>query len=169
MRAWLRVWACACVVAACGGTTQHTKVQEVPIDQSGGDHPTSDFPPDEVGDSGSGTTTSMTVSSDASAPPGVGPQSLDSQPDAAATTAPTAAVFVQRAGGLTQKECSDVIMVLAKNMTKENHVPTPTAAELAQHPIFGQMLTECGQTTTKKQQKCAIATRTTAAWKKCME
>jgi len=164
MRRWLAVsFVCA---LACGGSVQHTPVQEVPIDQSGGTTTTSDLPPDEVGQAGNATSTPLP---DAGPPPGVGPQSLDTPQDAGATQPTAPPAFVQRAGGLTQKECTDVIMVLAKAMTRENHVPTPTQAELAQHPIFGQMLAECGQSTTKKQHKCAMATRTTAAWKKCME
>lgn len=160
---WIATFALVTCAGACGGATQHTQVQEVPIDQGG--TRTSDLPPDEVGgDSG----VASASYSDASAPPGVGPQSLDNTPGDAGSSQTTAA-FVQRPGGLTQKECTDVIMVLAKSMTKENHVPTPTQADLASHPIFGQMLTECGQTTTKKQHKCAMASRTTAAWKKCME
>ncbi len=152
----------AVLVVACGGSTHHQQVQEVPIDQGGGGH--SDDDP------GSGSSSATIVpASDASAPPGVGPQSLDTPADAGSSTTNTAPAFVAHAGGLTQKECSDVIMVLAKEMTKENHVPTPTAADLAQHPIFGQMLAECGNNTTKKQHKCAMASKTTAAWKKCME
>jgi hypothetical protein len=161
MRKWLAISALTFGVA-CGGATQHMQIQEVPIDQASTSAP-SDLPPDEVGgDSG------VAAYGDATAPPGVGPQSIDTQPDAS-TQASAPPAFVQRAGGLTLKECSDVVMVLAKSMTKENHVPTPTSAELAQHPIFGQMLAECGQSTTKKQHKCAMASRTTAAWKKCME
>ncbi len=155
------------VMLACGGSTQHAQVQEVPIDQSGGGR-SSDLPPDEVGDAGVGTTSSV-VLPDASAPPGVGPQSLDSAQQDAGVQHAAPAAFVQRTGGLTLKECTDVIMTLAKEMTKENHVPTPTQADLAQHPIFGQMLTECGNTTTKKQHKCAMASKTTTGWKKCME
>ncbi len=148
---------------ACGGSTQHTPVQEVPIDQSGGGR-TSDLPPDEVE---AGATTAVAYP-DGSAPPGVGPQSLDGPQDAGAATA-TNASFVQRPGGLTQRECTDVIMKLATLMTKENHIPPPSQGDLAQHPIFGQMLTECSKSSTKKQHKCAMASTTMSAWKKCME
>ncbi len=157
-------------LVACGGSNQHTHVQEVPIDQAGGGggHGGTELPPDEVGNAG-GAATSTIVFSDASAPPGVGPQSLDVTTSADAGPAVVAASFTQRPGGLSQRECTDVIMKLATLMSKDNNTPAPATADLAQHPIFGQMITECGKSTTKKQQKCANASKTTAAWKKCME
>ena len=152
-------------LAACGGSSQHTKVEEVPIDQGGGG--SSNLPPDEMGDAAIVTTT--TVVPDASAPPGVGPQSLDVQgpSDAGAQTAP--AGFVQRTGGPTQKECTDVVHVFAKLTAKESKQTAPATADLAQHSIYGPMINECGQNTTKKQLKCAMAARSSASWKKCME
>jgi hypothetical protein len=160
------VWASLGIfVLACGGSTQHPPVQEVPIDQ--GNAHSGDLPPDEVDAS---VTTSSVALPDSGPPLGVGPQSLDAPADAgAAHPQVTVTPFVQRHGGLTQHECTDVIMTLAKLMTKENGVPTPSQADLAVHPVFGQMLNECGTTTTKKQQKCAVAAKTSAAWKKCME
>lgn len=154
--------ALAVTLLACGGSTQHTPVQEVPIDQGGGhsSDPSDDF------DAGGTATVSYP---DGSAPPGVGPQSLDAPQDAGASTSTATTAYVQRPGGLTQKECTDVIMKLATLMTRENHIPPPTAADLGQHPIFGQMLTECSKSSTKKQHKCAMASTTMAAWKKCME
>ncbi len=151
-------------MAACGGSTQHTKVAEVPIDQGGGGG-SGTLPPDEMADSS--IVTSSAAVPDGSAPPGVGPQSLDVQSDAGAASAPSG--FVQRTGGLTQKECTDAVLVFAKLTSKESHQTAPTAADLSQHAIFGPMINECGQTTTKKQHKCAMAARTTTTWKKCME
>jgi hypothetical protein len=153
------------VAAACGGT-QHAQVQEVPIDQ-GSARPSSELPPDEVGGDAA-VTTSSTVFPDGSAPVGVGPQSLDgAQQDAGAQTAQVG--FVQRTGGLTQKECTDVVMTFAKLDSKQKHVATPTQADLAQHPTFGPMINDCGSGATKKQQKCGMTARSTAAWQKCME
>jgi hypothetical protein len=151
------------LAAACGGSTPHSQVAEVPIEQSG--RSGEGLPPDEVGGDSGATSTTFP---DGSAPPGVGPQSLDTTPDAGASQA-TPAAFVQRTGGLTQKECTDVVVTFAKQMTKENHAPATTAADVATHAVYGPMLIECGQTTTKKQQKCAMAAKTSAAWKKCME
>ena len=152
-------------LVACGGSTQHTKVDEVPIDQGGGGGG-SGLPPDEMGDAG--IVTSNAAVPDGSAPPGVGPQSLDVQPDAGGSTS-TPTGFVQRQGGLTQKECTDVVLVFAKATAKEGKQTAPTAADLAGHAIYGPMINECGQNTTKKQQKCAMAVKSSAAWKKCME
>jgi hypothetical protein len=116
-----------------------------------------------------GIVTSTVVVPDGSAPPGVGPQSLDVQASADAGSSTASAGFVQRQGGLTQKECTDVVLQFAKLTAKEGKTTPPSATDLPQHAIFGPMINECGQTTTKKQQKCAAAARTTAAWKKCME
>jgi len=153
------------VMVGCGGATHHAQVQEVPIDQGG--RTSSELPPDEVGGDG-GVTTSTYVMPDANAPPGVGPQSLDTTQQDAGAQAQTVA-FVQRQGGLTEKECTDAVMVLAKLTSKETHAATPTQADLAQHPVFGLKLSACGNAATKKQQKCAMASKSTAAWKKCME
>jgi hypothetical protein len=150
------------LAASCGGS-QHTQVPEVPIEQGGGH--TSDLPPDEVGDAG-GTTSSL-VLPDASAPPGVGPQSLDVTADAGTT--PTPVGFVQRTGGLSEKECTDVVLAFAKLTAREKHATAPAAADLGKDPIYGPMVLECGNSTTKKQQKCTATARTSAAWKKCME
>jgi hypothetical protein len=151
------------VVAACGGAVHHAKVEEVPIEQGGGGGPTF-----EGGDSGA---TSVVVVPDGSAPPGVGPQSLDVQQDAGAstTTTTTTPQFVQRTGGLTQKECTDIVMLFAKALSKENKSTAPAATDIPKDPVLGQMLADCGQSTTKKQQKCALAAHTSAGWKKCME
>ena len=151
------------VLAACGGSTQHSKVEEVPIEQGGGGG--GSLPPDEVGDSGSSSTVAIPTGT---APPGVGPQSLDVQQDAGSAQ-PTAPHFVQRTGGLTEKECTDAVMVYAKLYSKENKTTAPAAADLSKDATYGQMLADCGQSTTKKQKTCAMATRTSAAWKKCME
>ena len=105
---------------------------------------------------------------DGSAPPGVGPQSLDAHPSADAG-GPAAATFVHRPNGLTEKQCNDIVLQFSKLMTKEHKDPAVTAAEIPKHPIYGQMLVDCGQSTTKKQHKCASTARTTAGWKKCME
>ncbi len=152
-------------LAACGGSTQHTKVEEVPIDQGGGG--SSNLPPDEMSDAA--IVTATTVVPDGSAPPGVGPQSLDVQAsaDAGASTAPSG--FVQRTGGLTQKECTDVVMVFAKLTAKESKQTPPSTADLAKDAIYGPMINECGQNTTKKQHKCAMASKSSTSWKKCME
>ncbi len=157
-------FAAACILAgACGGQTQHPKVEEVPIDQSGGGTP-SDVPADDQ-------THSIVPAFDGSAPPGVGPQSLDTPQtpsDAGAgTTAPPA--FVQRPNGLTEKQCTDVVLRFAKLMSKEHHTPPPAATEIPTNAIYGQMLVDCGQSTSKKQHKCGMTARTTAGWKKCME
>ena len=153
------------VLAACGGSTQHTKVEEVPIEQGGGGGG-STLPPDEVGDAG--TTTSTVAIPSGTAPPGVGPQSLDVQQDAGGPQ-PVAPHFVQRAGGLTEKECTDMVMGFAKLISKENKSAVPSATDLPKDPIYGQMLADCGQSTTKKQKTCATAARSSAGWKKCME
>jgi hypothetical protein len=148
------------VLTACGGS-QHTQVQEVPIDLDGGGRSTSDLPPDEV----SGTGTSVALP-DGSAPPGVGPQSLDTQPDAGL---PAPQGFVQRQGGLSEKECTDMVLAFAKLSAKEKHATAPVAADLDKDPVLANMITDCGASTTKKQQKCALASRTSGGWKKCME
>ena len=157
---------------ACGGSGATHRVEEVPIDDNI-KRPT-DLPPDEVGgSSGSTTTTSSSATAEHGPPPGVGPQPLDTGDAGAAATSGDAgsptAVFTQRPGGLSEKECRDVVMKLAKLMTKETKVATPSAADLAQHPVYGQMVTECGKSATKKQHKCGMAARTSSAWKKCME
>ncbi|HEX4516977.1 MAG TPA: hypothetical protein VH054_25690 [Polyangiaceae bacterium] len=151
------------VLAACGGSTQHSKVEEVPIEQQGGG---GSVPPDEVGDAATTTTTPIPTGT---APPGVGPQSLDVQPDAGPTQTAATPHFVQRAGGLTEKECTDMVMVFAKAASKENKTTPPAATDLPKDPTYGQMLADCGQSTTKKQKTCAMAARTSAGWKKCME
>jgi hypothetical protein len=157
------------VLAACGGSTQHSKVEEVPIENANGTGGGGALPPDEVGDAGGATSTVAIPSG--TAPPGVGPQSLDVQQDAGSTTGPTSTAphFVQRAGGLTERECTDVVMGFAKIMAKENKSTAPSATDLPKDPIYGQMLADCGQSTTKKQKTCAMAARTSAGWKKCME
>jgi len=157
---------------ACGGSGTAHHVEEVPIDDSI-KRPT-DLPPDEVGgSSGSATTTSSSGLPDRGPPPGVGPQPLDTGDAGAAASSSDAggptAVFTQRPGGLSEKECAEVVMKFAKIMTKESKVPAPTAADLPQHPVYGQMLAECGKSATKKQHKCGMAARTSSAWKKCME
>jgi hypothetical protein len=146
---------------ACGGQSHQTKVEEVPIDQGGG-------PGDTPTDSTSNAQT-VIPSSDASAPPGVGPQSLDVQAQAQDAGAATSTTFSGHAGGLTEKQCNDLVLHFAKLMTKEHKNPTPTAADLPKDPIYGQMMNDCGQSTTKKQQKCGMTSHTTAGWKKCME
>jgi hypothetical protein len=151
------------VLAACGGSTQHSKVEEVPIENAGGG---GSLPPDEMGDSGSSGNTVAIPSG--TAPPGVGPQSLDVQQQDAGS-ASTAPHFVQRAGGLTEKECTDMVMGFAKLVSKENKTTAPAATDLPKDSIYGQMLADCGQSTTKKQKTCATAARSSAAWKKCME
>jgi hypothetical protein len=152
--------------AACGGSSKNSKVEEVPIENGGGGG--SSLPPDEVGDGSAATTT--VVIPDGSAPPGVGPQSLDTQPqsDAGGPTAVTP-TFQQRTGGLTQKECTDMVALFAKLSTKESHGTAPSATDLPKDPIYGQMIADCGQSTSKKQKTCAMAARTSAGWKKCME
>jgi hypothetical protein len=153
----------AVLAAACGGSTQHPPVQEVHIDQGGG-HTSSELPPDEVGGDASVTTTSTAPTG--TAPTGVGPQSLDTQAQDAGA-APQG--FVQHTGGLTEKECTDVVMTFAKLDAKEKHKTAVPQASLAQDPSFGPMLTDCGANTTKKQQKCGMTAHTTAAWQKCMQ
>ena len=159
------------VLAACGGSTQHSKVEEVPIGTQGaGGGGGGTLPPDEMGDAG--TTTTTTAIPTGTAPPGVGPQSLDVQADAgAAGTGPTSTTphFVQRTGGLTERECTDMVMGFAKLISKENKSTAPSATDLPKDPIYGQMLADCGQSTTKKQKTCATAARSSAGWKKCME
>ena len=161
---WVTFTAACIFAGACGGQTQHPKVEEVPIDQSGGGGTPSDLPPDDQAHS-------IVPAFDGSAPPGVGPQSLDApQTPADAGAAPTApAAFVQRPNGLTEKQCNDIVLRFAKLMSKEHHTPAPAATDIPTHAIYGQMLVDCGQSTSKKQQKCAMAAHTTAAWKKCME
>ena len=157
---------------ACGSSSAHHRVAEAPIDDNI-KRPT-DLPPDEVGGSGSTSTTSATGVPEHGPPPGVGPQPLEG-PDAGASAASggdagsSASGFTQRSGGLSERDCNDLVMKYAKMMTKETKAATPSAADLPKDPIYGQMITECGKSTTKKQQKCAAATRTSAAWKKCME
>jgi hypothetical protein len=153
------------VLAACGGSSQHSKVEEVPINSGGGGG--SGLPPDEMGDAA--VTTSTTPIPSGTAPPGVGPQSLDVQQDAGGGPQPAGPHFVQRAGGLTERECTDMVMGFAKIMAKENKGTAPSATDLPKDPIYGQMLADCGQSTTKKQKTCAMAARSSAGWKKCME
>jgi hypothetical protein len=153
----------AVLVAACGGSTQHAPVQEVPIDQGGG-RTSSELPPDEVGGDAAVTTTSTAPTGTAGA--GVGPQSLDTQAQDAGS-APQG--FVQRTGGLTEKECTDVVMTFAKLDGKEKHHAAVAQTSLAQDPSFGPMLIDCGANTTKKQQKCGMTAKSTAAWQKCMQ
>ena len=159
---WTMAFAC-CALDACGGQTQHPKVEEVPIDQGGGGGDTTS--PDE-----SGGAKTVVPDTDATAPPGVGPQSLDTHADAGASTQTTApATFVKRANGLTEKQCNDVVFQFAKLMNKEHQDPQIAPADIPKHPVYGQMYVDCGAQTTKKQYKCAIAARTTTGWKKCME
>lgn len=156
-------FALALLAGACGGQSHQTKVEEVPIDQGGGG---SDVPSDQ----GSGGAQTVIPTSDASAPPGVGPTSLDvqaSSSDAGSASSPPA--FVGHAGGLTEKQCNDVVLHFAKLMSKEHKTTAPAAADIPKDPIYGQMMSDCGQSTTKKQHKCAMASHTTAGWKKCME
>ena len=154
----------ALAASACGGGTQHTPVQEVPVDQES--HGSSELPPDEIG--GDAGTTTTAVPPDQSPPPGVGPQSLDTQATAAADAgAPQG--FVQRQGGLTEKECTDVVLALAKLTAREKHTAAPTAADVQKDAMLTGLVNDCGAQTTKKQQKCGLAARTAGAWKKCME
>jgi hypothetical protein len=152
---------------ACGGSSTPHHVEEVPIDDSI-KRPT-DLPPDEVGGSSS---TASTGTAD-HGPSGPAPQPLDTgDAGATATTADAgapAAVFVQRPGGLSEKECTEVVMKFAKLTTKETKVATPAAADLSQHPVYGPMLADCGKSATKKQHKCGMVARSSRAWKKCME
>jgi hypothetical protein len=145
-------------LAACGGSTQHPPVQEVPIDQGG--HTSSELPPDEVGSDAAVTTTTAPMGTGSS----TGPQSLDT----GAQDAGAQAGFVQRSGGLTEHECTDVVMAFAKLDGKEKHHAAPAQASLAQDATFGPMLVDCGANTTKKQQKCGMTAKTTAVWQKCM-
>jgi len=155
------------MLAACGGSTKHSKVDEVPIENGGGGGGGgSSLPPDEMGDAA--TTTSTVAVPTGTAPPGVGPQSLDTQTDAGGPQ-PITPHFVQRAGGLTERECTDMVMGFAKLMSKENKSTAPSATDLPKDPIYGQMLADCGQSTTKKQKTCAMTARSSAGWKKCME
>lgn len=153
------------VLAACGGATQHSKVEEVPLLDEGGAGGGGSLPPDEMGDAG---TTGTTPIPTGTAPPGVGPQSLDVQPDSGAS-ASASPHFVQRTGGLTERECTDAVMGYAKLVSKENKSTAPSATDMPKDPIYGQMMADCGQSTTKKQKTCAATARTSAAWKKCME
>jgi hypothetical protein len=156
------------LAAACGGGTQHSQVQEVPIDQGGGGGGSSSLPPDEVGDAGGVNSVALP---DGGPPPGVGPQPLEGsgQTDAGGDSTASAGAFVHRPNGLTEKECTDMVLTFAKASAREKHNPTPTAADLGKDPIFSQMVVDCGASTTKKQQKCAMRVQTSAAWKKCME
>lgn len=159
------------VAAACGGPGAHPKVEEAPIDTNI-KRPT-DLPPDEVGGSNTATTTSSSGLPEHGPPPGVGPQPLDVGGDAGASASGgdggVPSSFIGHAGGLTEKECSDLVMKLAKMVTKETKAAAPSAADLPHDAVYGPMFVDCGKSTTKKQQKCAAATRTSAAWKKCME
>jgi len=159
-------FAACCAVGACGGSTQHAKIEEVPIDQ-GGAASGSDLPPDELSDAS--VARSEVPDVDGSAPPGVGPQSLDAHPQDDAGAAAAAPAFVKRPNGLTEKQCNDVVLHFAKLMAKEHKTPAPTATDIPKHAIYGQMYVDCGQSTSKKQQKCAMAARSTTGWKKCME
>ena len=160
--------AVACIAAGCGGSTPHAKLEEVPIDQ-GGTSTSSGLPPDELSDAS--VARSVVPAYDGSAPPGVGPQSLDQQAQQPSSDAGTssAATFQKRPNGLSEKQCNDVVLHFAKLVAKEHKNTAPVAADIPTHPIYGQMYVDCGQTTTKKQQKCAMAARTSASWKKCME
>ena len=158
---------CVSFAIACGGS-QQSQVPEVPIDQGGGAHAGggSDLPPDEVGEAGA---TSSVALPDSGPPPGVGPQPLDvaSGGDAGATQ--SGSTFTHRQGGLTEKECDDLVMTFAKLTAKDKHDPAPVLADVQKDAIYSQMITDCGATTTKKQQRCGLATHTTDAWKKCMQ
>ena len=157
---------CVSFAIACGGGGQQTPVQEVPIDQNGGAHGGSELPPDEVGDAG--TTTSIALP-DGGPPPGVGPQPLDNGSSSTQDAGAAPMTFTHRQGGLTEKECDDVVMAFAKLSAKEKHDPAPVLAEVQKDAIYSQMIVNCGASTTKKQQRCGLAAHTSDAWKKCME
>lgn len=165
---WITL-AAAAIACACGGTTQHAKVEEVPIDNGSSSSASTQLPPDELSDAS--IPRSVVPAFDGSAPPGVGPQSLDTQaasPDAGSQQA-SAGTFVKRPTGLTEKQCNDLVLHFAKLMSKEHKTTAPAAADIPSHAIYGQMYVDCGATTTKKQQKCGMAAHTSAGWKKCME
>lgn len=166
----MRVTTILCLVplaVGCGGGG-HTQVPEVPIDQGGGHTGGSELPPDEVGDAGSGIST--VALPDGGPPPGVGPQPLDTGTTVdAGTTDTSSATFVHHQGGLTEKECTDMVLAFAKLTAREKHNPAPTAADVGKDAVYGQMIIDCGATTTKKQQRCTTVAHTSAAWKKCME
>lgn len=156
----------ACLAAgACGGSTPRAKLEEVPIDQDPAQPGA--LPPDEL--NGAAHARNVAPDVDGSAAPGVGPQSLDERGPDDAGAAASPPVFVKRPHGLTEKQCNDIVLHFAKLMAKEHKTPAPAASAIPTHPIYGQMYVDCGQSTTKKQDRCAMAARTTARWKKCME
>jgi hypothetical protein len=157
-----------CTVAgACGGSTQRTKIEEVPIDNT----PTtvsSGMPPDELNTTKT-SSSSVVPSGSGTAAPGVGPQSLDARKNEDAGAPPPPLKFIKRPHGLTEHQCNEVVLHFAKLMQKEHHTPAPKASELLAHPVYGQMVIDCGQSTTHKQLRCGMTARSSTGWKKCME
>jgi hypothetical protein len=165
---WMVGFTLCWTLGACGGSTPRPKIEEVPIDQGDTDKASNKLPPDELSDAS--VARNVVSDSDASAPPGVGPQSLDSHAAQDAGAAPSGPPkFVKRPHGLTQRQCTDVVLHFAKLMAKEHKTPPPTAAMIPKDQLYGQMLYDCGQSTTHKQSHCAMTSRSTAGWKKCME
>ncbi len=163
---------------ACGSTQKPPPVEEVPIDKSGTTTGGNGNDPSSGG--GGGTTTGgggggTTTGGGGTGGNGGGPTPLttdDGKPDAGTAPAPSATTTgPTHAGGLTAKECDTVINKFLQMMSTENHIPLPDLN--GQTGQLGEALSgmkgECSQKTTKKQYTCAMASKNTAGWKKCME
>ncbi len=151
-----------CGSVACAGSHPPPPIEEVPINQ---DPSVSGMDDDS---SGGGTTDDHG---------GTGDHTVDTtahhDKDAGADETPdageTATTFKHHAGGLTLKQCTDMVMHLAKLTAKETKKKAPREKDLAQHPIYGQMVVQCGDETTKKQYHCAARAHSSSAWRKCMK
>ena len=165
------------VALACGSSQKPPPVEEVPINGSG----TRGGGTDNGGGGGGGGTTgggggttSGGGGGGGTTGTGTGPTPLttDDRPDAGAGPAASAApTGPTHPGGLTSKESHTVINKFLTMMSTENHIPLPDLN--GQSGQLGDALSgmkgECAAKSTKKQYTCAMASRNTAAWKKCME
>lgn len=66
-------------------------------------------------------------------------------------------------------ECKKLIKRFADFVMKDAKQALVEVSALEANPIFGQMLDQCLQDTTKKQYDCGMAAKTRAAWEGCMK
>jgi hypothetical protein len=66
-------------------------------------------------------------------------------------------------------ECKKLIKRFADFVMKDANQPPVDTNKLEENPIFGQMLDQCQQETTKKQYDCGMAAKNRGAWEGCMK
>ena len=165
---------------ACGGSQKPPPVEEVPIDKAGTGSGSGSSDPSGNGGGGGGGgggTSGGGGGGGGGGTTGTGtgptPLTTDDKPDAgaAAPVASATPTGPTHAGGLTSKECDAVMNKFLTMMSTENHIPLPDLN--GQTGQLGDALSgmkgECISKSTKKQYTCAMASRNTAGWKKCME